>query len=129
MSAGPAGSAKRRAVLGDNYVEGAHAAARSPASCAFQQLITDFCWEGVWCRQSLDDRERSLLCLGMMIALGREFELERHVEGALRNGLSVDQVEEAILFSTPYCGIPAALDAFRIAQRTIRAAGKGGGVG
>jgi 4-carboxymuconolactone decarboxylase len=110
----PAGLQKRREVLGDDYVEQTLKWAKSVGAEDFQRLLTKFCWGEVWQRHVLSDRDRSLLCLGMFISAGQSFELTQHLRAARRNGLSDRDLFEAILFSVPYVGIPAALDALKL---------------
>lgn len=105
---------RRREVLGDNYVLSTLAEHQEAGTTALQTYITEVCWGNLWSRPQLQDRDRSLLCLAMMVALGREFELKRHIIGARRNGLSWEDIFEAILFTVPYCGIPATLDATKV---------------
>lgn len=110
-----AGLAVRRAVLGDAYVD------RSLASMDdftrdLQELVTEYCWGRVWTRDSLPRETRSILNLAMMTALNRPHELAIHVRGALNNGVSRDEIREVLLQAAIYCGVPAALDAFRVAR-------------
>jgi len=110
-----AGLAVRRAVLGDAYVD------RSLASMDdftrdLQELVTEYCWGRVWTRDGLPRETRSILNLAMMTALNRPHELAIHVRGALNNGVSRDEIREVLLQAAIYCGVPAALDAFRVAR-------------
>lgn len=114
------GLKKRREVLGDDYVEQTLKWAESVGAQEFQRLLTKFCWGEVWQRSALSDRERSLLCLGMFISAGRSFELTQHLRAARRNGLSQRELFEAILFSLPYVGIPAALDALKLWAQDVK---------
>ena len=97
---------------------------------AFQELITEYCWGECWGGEALSRRERSLLNLGMLSALNRPEEFAQHVRGALRNGLTRAQIREALIQITVYCGVPAGVEAFRIATRVLAeadaAAGKAG---
>jgi 4-carboxymuconolactone decarboxylase len=117
-----AGLAARRAVLGSEHVDRQLAAA-SPFMAAFQKLITEWCWGEVWTRPGLDRRSRSLMNLAMLTALGKPEELKLHVKGALNNGLSVAEIQEALLHATIYCGAPAGLEAFRAADAVLKEAG------
>ncbi len=112
----------RRAVLGKEYVDESLANA-SDFMMAFQDVTTEWCWGYVWTRPGLDRKTRSLVNLGMLTALGRSAELKLHVAGALRNGVSVEEVKEVLLQATIYCGIPAGLDAFKAANEVLKAAG------
>ncbi|SIM72528.1 carboxymuconolactone decarboxylase family protein [Micromonospora cremea] len=113
-----AGTAARRRVLGDEYVNRSLASA-SEFGRPLQELVTEYCWGWLWNRDGLPDRVRSLINLGMLAALGREHELRLHVAGALRNGCTKEEIQEALLHAGIYAGVPAAVSAFRIAQDVI----------
>ena len=120
------GLAIRTAVLGSEYVERSLAAA-DEFTLPLQQLATQYCWGEVWGREGIIDRRtRSILNIGMLIALNRPHELKIHVRGALTNGLTVDEIRELILQSAIYCGLPAALDATRVAKDAIVEHGNAG---
>lgn len=113
-----AGLDVRREVLGDDYVEASLDGGnrfREP----LQDLITRYCWGEIWTRDELDRRTRSLVNLGILTALGRPKELAIHVRGAIRNGCSHEEVREVLLQSAIYCGVPAALDAFNVAEDVL----------
>ena len=105
----------RREVLGEAYVERSIAAA-DDVSAPLQKLITEWCWGEIWSRPGLERRMRSVLNLGMTMALNRTAEFKLHVRGAINNGLTREQVIEIILQGAIYCGVPASLDAMRSAQ-------------
>ncbi len=105
----------RKAVLGSEYVERALASADA-FSQPLQELVTEFAWGTVWQRPGLELRERSMLTLVMLVALNRPHELKLHLRGALNNGLTRDQIRECLLHAAVYCGMPAAVDAFRVAR-------------
>lgn len=86
----------------------------------FQELITEYCWGAGWGRKALGPRDRSLLNLGMLSALNRGEEFALHVKAALRNGLTRDELEDALIQVGIYCGIPAGVEAFRIASRVLQ---------
>lgn len=109
------GMAVRREVLGDAYVEQAGVRA-AEFGRDFQTLITEFAWGDVWTRPGLDRRSRSMIAMTALIAHGHHEELGLHIRAALRNGLSRDEINEVLLQSAVYCGVPAANTAFRIAR-------------
>ena len=108
----------RREVLGHEHVDRSLAQA-SAFSRPMQELVTEYCWGAVWSRPGLDRRTRSLLNIAMLTALGRSHELAIHVRGALRNGVTPDEIQEALLQTAIYCGVPAALEAQRTAERVL----------
>jgi 3-oxoadipate enol-lactonase/4-carboxymuconolactone decarboxylase len=112
------GMAVRREVLGDDHVDRATAEA-TDLTDDFQRLITEYAWGSVWTRAALDRRTRSLITITALVALGHDEELALHLRGALRNGVSVEEIKETLLHSAVYCGVPAANTAFRIAQQTL----------
>ena len=109
------GMAVRREVLGDGHVEGAEART-TEFTRDFQTLITEYAWGAIWSRPGLDRRSRSMIALTALIARGRDDELAAHIRAALRNGLSRDEIKEALLQTAIYCSVPDANSAFRIAQ-------------
>ena len=108
----------RREVLGDAHVDRAKANA-SEFTADFQDFITRYAWGDVWSRDGLDRRTRSAITLAALVALRAEGEIVIHVRGALRNGLTPEEIKEVILHTAVYAGVPAANDAFRIAQAVI----------
>jgi 4-carboxymuconolactone decarboxylase len=117
-----AGLKVRREVLGADYVDKSLAQAND-FMAPFQRMTTEWCWGAAWTRPGLDRRTRSLLNLAMLTALGKPTELKLHVKGALTNGVSVAEIQEALLHATVYCGIPAGLEAFRAAKAALEEAG------
>jgi 4-carboxymuconolactone decarboxylase len=113
-----AGLTMRRAVLGDEYVDRSLKNATA-FNKPFQELVTEYCWGEVWNRPGLDRPMRSIINLAMLTALNRPHEMELHVNGALNNGVTEEQITEILLQAAIYCGVPAALDSFRIAQKVI----------
>ena len=109
----------RRAVLGDDYVDRSLEQA-DDFNWPLQQLATEWCWDEIWNRPGLDRRSRSILNLGMIAALNRPHELRLHVRGAINNGLTKDELKEMFLQVGVYCGLPAALDCFRIAREVFK---------
>jgi 4-carboxymuconolactone decarboxylase len=115
------GLAVRREVLGADYVERSLQSA-DEFTAPLQQLITEYCWGEIWTRDDLSRRTRSLINIAMMTALNRPHELRLHVRGALTNGCTVEEIRGVLLQAVVYCGVPAALDAFRVAGEVIREA-------
>jgi 4-carboxymuconolactone decarboxylase len=112
------GLATRREVVGDTYVDNALNNANE-YNWPMQELVTEYCWDEVWNRPGLSRRDRSLLNLGMITALGRSNELRAHVRGALNNGLTKEELREVFLQAVIYCGVPAGIDSFRVAQEVM----------
>jgi len=113
------GLAVRREVLGAEHVDRSIREA-DDFTREMQELVTQYCWGEVWTRPGLDRRSRSLLNLGMLAALNRPHELKLHVRGALNNGVTRDEIKEVFLQAAIYCGVPAALDSFRVAREVFR---------
>jgi 4-carboxymuconolactone decarboxylase len=116
-----AGIEVRKAVLGQDYVDRAINNA-TDFTRPIQELVTEYCWGEVWTRGGLDRHTRSLINLAMLTALNRPHEIEAHVRGALNNGVTREQIQEVLLQTAIYCGVPAALDSFRIAQKVLNEA-------
>tara|TARA_B100001996_G_scaffold350008_1_gene309099 strand:+ start:365 stop:748 length:384 start_codon:yes stop_codon:yes gene_type:complete len=112
------GISKRRKVLGDEYVDKALASA-DEFGADLQKLITEYAWGEVWNKESLTDKERSMINLGMIAALNRPHELKLHIKGALNNGLTKDQIRDIFLQVTVYCGAPAGIDSMRLAREVF----------
>ena len=108
----------RREVLGADYVDRAVAQA-DDFSRPIQELVTEYCWGAVWTRPGLDRRTRSLLNIAMLSALNRPPELRIHIAGALRNGCTPEEIQETLLQVAIYCGVPAGVDAFRVAREVL----------
>jgi 4-carboxymuconolactone decarboxylase len=112
----------RRAVLGADYVDRSLEQA-DDFNWPMQQLTTEWCWDEIWNRPGIDRRTRSVLNLGMIAALNCPHELKLHVRGAINNGLTKDELREIFLQIGVYCGVPAALDSFRIAREVFKEMG------
>jgi 4-carboxymuconolactone decarboxylase len=112
----------RREVLGAEYVDNAIANADA-FNMPMQELVTQYCWGEVWNRPGLDRRTRSMLNLAMISALNRPHELKLHVRGAINNGLTKEEIQEVFLQVAIYCGVPAAIDSFRVARETFKEMG------
>lgn len=114
----------RKDVLGDEYVAAALSTSNA-FTAPMQDLVTEYCWGEVWARPGLPRKVRSLVNLGMLTALNRPHELRTHVRGALNNGCSAEEIAEVLLQAAIYCGVPAAMDAFRSANDVIAEADDG----
>jgi len=112
------GLAIRKEVLGDEYVTRSLERA-DDFTRPMQELSTAYCWGEIWSREGLSRRDRSLLNLAMISALNRPHELKLHVKAALRNGLTREEIREALLQVAVYCGVPAGMDSTRIARDAI----------
>jgi 4-carboxymuconolactone decarboxylase len=112
----------RREVLGAEHVDRSLDQA-SDFARPMQELVTEYCWGAVWSRPGLDRKVRSLLNIAMLTALGRQHELEVHVRGAITNGVTVTEIQEALLQAAIYCGVPAAMEATRTAEAALTALG------
>ncbi len=112
------GLATRRKVLGDEYVDRALASA-TPFTAPLQQYVTRNAWGDVWQRPGLDLKTRSLITVALLTALGKQHELKSHVRGALNNGATPEQIQEVLLHTSIYCGVPAAVEAFRSAAEVV----------
>lgn len=113
------GLAVRKEVLGKEYVENSLKNA-DDFMMAFQEITTEYCWGYVWDRPGLDKRTRSMLNLAMLSALNRGPELKLHINGALNNGVTKEEMKEIFLQVGIYCGIPACLDAFKTAKDVFK---------
>jgi 4-carboxymuconolactone decarboxylase len=105
----------RRSVLGPEYVDNAIKNA-TDFNQPMQELVTEYCWGEVWTRPGLPKKTRSMINLAMLTALNRPHELKLHVRGAIRNGVTKEEIQEVFLQTAIYCGVPAAIDSFRNAQ-------------
>lgn len=114
-----AGLAVRKAVLGEEYVNNSLANA-DEFTAPLQQYLTEHAWGAVWVREGLDRKTRSMLNLAMLTALNRPNELKLHIKGALNNGVSKEEMREIFLQAAVYCGAPAGLDSFKIAQQVFK---------
>ncbi|WP_158800988.1 MULTISPECIES: carboxymuconolactone decarboxylase family protein [unclassified Acidisoma] len=115
----------RKSILGAEFVENSFKTA-DDFNMPMQELTTEYCWGAIWGRDGLPRKTRSLLNLAMISALNRPHELKMHVKGALKNGVSKDEIREVFLQVAVYCGIPAGVDAFRIAREVFAEEAKAG---
>jgi 4-carboxymuconolactone decarboxylase len=108
----------RREVLGDQHVDRASAEA-TELTRDFQDLITRYAWGEIWSRPGLDRKIRSCITVAMTVALNRPEELAIHLRGAIRNGVTVEELREVLLQTAVYCGVPAANNAFHVAREVL----------
>jgi 4-carboxymuconolactone decarboxylase len=113
-----AGMAVRRKILGDAHVDRA-VAKTSPLTREFQDLIVRYGWGEIWTRPGLGHRERRLLVIGTMMAIGRWEEFEMHVRAALESGFPLAEIKEVIMQQAIYCGVPAGNTAFHRVERLV----------
>lgn len=114
-----AGIQVRRDVMGDEFVDAALARNAGSDGEELQKHVTATVWGSVWTREGLSKRDRSLLNIGMLVALRATEELRGHVKGGLTNGLTREEITEAIIHASGYCGAPAALSAMKVAQEVL----------
>lgn len=112
------GMRMRRSILGDEHVDRAEAA-KDDFDRDFQDLITRYAWGEVWTRPGLPSRTRSLLTIGLMVALNRVEELRMHLRAAINNGVTAEEIGEVLLQCAIYCGLPAANAAFHEAKKIL----------
>lgn len=108
----------RKEVLGDEYVDRAIQNA-TDFNRHFQELVTEYCWGGVWGSDTLPKKTRSMLNLAMLAALGRSHEFELHFRGAIKNGCTLDELKDVLEQIAIYCGVPAGVESFRIARKVL----------
>jgi 4-carboxymuconolactone decarboxylase len=113
-----AGMRVRREVLGDEHVQRAEAT-KTDFNADFQDLITRYAWGEIWTRPGLPRHTRSLLTIGLMVALNRGEELRLHLRAAASNGVTADEIREVLLQCAVYCGVPAANAAFHAAKEVL----------
>jgi len=112
------GLTTRKEVLGASHVERSLGQV-SEFSRPIQELVTEYCWGAVWNRDGLDRRSRSMINLAMLTALNRSHELGVHVRGAINNGVSEQEIQEVLMQTAIYVGVPAALESFRVAEKVL----------
>ena len=113
-----AGLKYRTEVLGEEYVNKALSGA-DDFNRDFQHMVTEHAWGGSWGRGVLEKRDRSILNLGMLAALNRPHEFKLHFRGAINNGLSLKELREILIQISVYCGVPAAIECFRLAREVL----------
>ncbi|WP_264739004.1 4-carboxymuconolactone decarboxylase [Cytobacillus firmus] len=109
----------RREVLGAEYVDNSIKNATSFTK-PLQELVTEYCWGEIWTREGLPKKTRSMINLAMLTALNRPHELKLHLRGAINNGVTKEEIQEIFLQTAIYCGVPASLDSFKIAQEIFK---------
>ena len=114
------GFENRKKVLGAEHVERSWAAA-DDFNRPVQKLVTEYCWGEVWGDDALPHKTRSMLNIAMLSVMNRGHELKLHVRGALRNGVTTDEIQAILMQVAIYGGVPASLEAFRIASEAIKA--------
>jgi 4-carboxymuconolactone decarboxylase len=113
------GLAVRKEVLGNEYVE-RNLKAADDFNMPMQELVTESCWGWLWARPNLPRKTRSIVNLAMLSALNRGHEFKVHVRGALVNGVTREEIREILLQVAVYCGMPAGVEAFRLAREAIK---------
>jgi 4-carboxymuconolactone decarboxylase len=108
----------RREVVGAEYVNRSLEQA-DDFSRDFQRLVTEYCWGAGWGREALSRRDKSLLNLAMIGALNRSAEFKLHLRGAIRNGCTKDEIQDTLIQLAIYAGIPAGVEAFRLAREVF----------
>lgn len=109
-----------RELMGDEYVAGRDKK-RNAFNSVIQEYSEEVCFGRVWSREGIDRKQRSVINVAMLVALNRPAQLRTHLEGALNNGCTIDEIREILLQAAVYCGLPAAVDAFRVAEDVLRA--------
>ena len=109
-----------RELMGAEFLE-AKDKTRNDFNSVIQEYAEDVCFGRVWARPGIDRKQRSILNVAMLTALNRPAQLRSHLDGALTNGCTVDELQEVLLQAAVYCGLPAAIDAFRVAEEVLRA--------
>ncbi|MFB6803884.1 4-carboxymuconolactone decarboxylase [Peribacillus butanolivorans] len=108
----------RREVLGTDYVDNSINNAND-FNMDLQKLVTEYCWGEVWTRPGISRKTRSIINIAMITALNRPHELKLHIQGAITNGVTKEEIKEVLLQTAIYCGVPAAIDSFRVAQEVF----------
>ncbi len=117
------GMKNRRAVLGDTHADRSIEQSNE-LTADFQEFITRYAWGEIWDRPGLDKRTRSLLTLAILVAEGKDDELQMHVRAAVTNGCSIEDIKEVFMHAALYCGLPAANHAFKLATPVLKDLGK-----
>ena len=111
----------RKATLGAEYVQ-KNLDAADEFNRPFQEAMTEWCWGFGWCDETIDPKTRSMMNLAMIGALGKMHEWEIHCRGALRNGVSMEEIRAIVHVIAIYCGVPQSLECFRVARKVLEEA-------
>ena len=111
----------RKATLGAQYVQN-NLDAADEFNRPFQEAMTEWCWGFGWCDETIDPKTRSMMNLAMIGALGKMHEWEIHCRGALRNGVSMEEIRAIVHVIAIYCGVPQSLECFRVARKVLEEA-------
>jgi 4-carboxymuconolactone decarboxylase len=122
LNAGETGRAVIRELMGEEFLQ-RRDARRNSFNGIVQDYSDEVCFGRVWSRKGIDHKQRSIINIAMLVALNRLAPLRTHVEGALNNGCTVEELQEILLQAAVYCGLPAAVDAFRVAEEILKARG------
>ena len=112
------GLKNRKEVLGSEHVEKTLSQA-DDFNAELQEVLNEYCWGKIWSGKGLERRQRSILNLGMLAALGRSHEFKLHFRGALNNGVALSELKDVLLQITGYCGFPAGVESFRLAREVL----------
>ena len=113
------GLKNRKEVLGTKHVEQTLSQA-DDFNVELQEVLNEYCWGKIWSGKGLERRQRSILNLGMLAALGRSHEFKLHFRGALNNGVTLSELKDVLLQITGYCGFPAGVESFRLAREVLQ---------
>jgi 4-carboxymuconolactone decarboxylase len=120
MDASETGRRIMRELMGTEYIK-RREGTRNPFNAVLHDYSEEVCFGRVWAREGIDRKQRSIINIAMLVALNRLVQLRTHLEGALNNGCTVQEIQEILLQSAVYCGLPAAVDAFRVAEEVLKA--------
>ena len=112
------GLKNRKEVLGTEHVKRTLSKSDN-FNAELQEVLNEYCWGKIWSGKGLERRQRSILNLGMLAALGRSHEFKLHFRGALNNGVTLSELKDVLLQITGYCGFPAGVESFRLAREVL----------
>ncbi len=119
METGEIGRRIMGELMGAEYLE-RRKQSRNSFNAVLQEYAEEVCFARVWARDGIDRKQRSILNIAMLTALNRPAQLRTHLEGALNNGCTIEEIQEILLQAAVYCGLPAATDAFRVAEEVLK---------